>query len=304
MFTITGNLLAETTFLLKYPREGSTVRAGGASFQVGGKGVNAARAWRRIARRKAFAAIFPAGKTGERCMESLAKEDFCQPLPFWINGETRAGLVCRNPESGLETTFLGADLPIPPKAFDAALRGIAERAASGDIVAFCGSFPGWKINYAEKLGRLCRSRGLKLCVDTYGAPLIDIAAKCDIFILKINRAEFCGALGARALTLKASAHAAKKLRAKYFVVSNSAGKIYAAGEGKAFAITPPKIVREVSATGCGDAMTASLAAELSAGKDFCAALKISAARASASAEIPEVSRWSEPRARKLLSKIL
>ena len=51
IFTITGNLLAETTATFDFPKESQTVRAKGKElFQVGGKGINVAKAFFKLSK--------------------------------------------------------------------------------------------------------------------------------------------------------------------------------------------------------------------------------------------------------------
>ena len=187
VFTITGNLLAETAAVFDMPERGQTARAIGESlFSVGGKGVNVARAAIAIGM-PATAAIFPAGYGGGRCVDALRAENIPLILSE-IDGETRTGLVCVDNKSGTKTTFLGSDLPVPESALDDVLARISEAANAGDILAFCGSFPAWKPSYAEKIAALIREKNLLFCLDTYGRPLADLA-KCGCDILKVNRAE-------------------------------------------------------------------------------------------------------------------
>ena len=75
-------------------------------------------------------------------------------------------------------------------------------------------------------------------------------------------------------------------------------------QGEYFKITPPKIKKEISATGCGDTMFASLIFDIAKKSTLKNALKNSIARASASAEIFATADWSELRAKQLLKNIL
>ena len=115
IFTITGNLLAETTATFNFPKVvGQTVRAiSPEKFQSGGKGVNTARIAKLLGF-DAYAGIFPAGYNGKKCVKFIEK--YCPTIAVEISGETRTGLVCETPE-GIQTTFLGADLPVPQSAF-------------------------------------------------------------------------------------------------------------------------------------------------------------------------------------------
>ncbi len=303
LFTITGNLLTETTAKFAFPKEGETVRAlGKSTFQVGGKGVNVAKSFFKISKTKPFAIIFPAGFSGKRAVDWLVKKDFCTTKAFQIDGETRIGLVCENIATCAQTTFLGEDVPVSAKTFEKALEFIKKKSNVGDFVAFCGSFPAWKDSYAKKLAKLCKKNKLRLCVDTYGAPL-KAFAKENLFLLKINKSEFLQTFGEKNLSQKNVAKIFKNSGCDSLVITNSKNEIFVCNADRTEIFKAPKIECEVSATGCGDTLLASIIAELYAGKDFKSALKISIARASASAEVPETASWHEARAKKLLKQI-
>ncbi len=295
LFTITGNLLAEITAKFLFPKEGETVRAVGKStFQVGGKGVNVAKAFFKISKEKPIAIIFPAGFSGNRAIQWLSDANFCEVKSFSIKGETRIGLVCENKTNAKQTTFLGEDVAVSKNAFSLALNSIKQNCKQGDFVAFCGSFPAWKDEYANALVKLCQDKKLKLCVDTYGKPLKAFAKK-KIFLLKINKKEFQQTFGANALF--------EKNRCEHIVITNSKNKILAMSGSLKKTFIPPKIKSEISATGCGDVMLASLIAEINKGTTFWDALKLSIARSSASAEISETAAWNNSRAKELLKQI-
>ena len=267
VFTITGNLLAETAAVFDMPERGQTARAIGESlFSVGGKGVNVARAAIAIGM-PATAAIFPAGYGGGRCVDALRAENIPLILSE-LGGETRTGLVCVDNKNGTKTTFLGSDLPVPESALDDVLARISEAANAGDILAFCGSFPAWKPSYAEKIAALIREKNLLFCLDTYGRPLADLSKRgCDI--LKVNRAELFAFLGKTDggtehdfAEVFEYARAEFFADAKIFAVSDGANPILADFGRGTEEISVPKIAREVRATGCGDAMLARLAYEI------------------------------------------
>lgn len=287
-FAITGNLLAETTMTFDMPAVGATARAlAPAGFQVGGKGVNASKAISAISRAlpksgvKAYSVIFPAGANGERCMDFLREKKFCQTISERVSGETRMGLVCVDAKTGVETTFLGDGIPIGIGAFKRALKKISSKAAPGDILALCGSFPGWSARHAQELRKLRLSKNLIFCADTYGAPLRDAAnMKCDL--LKINRREFFAHLartcdnGSFKAFKNAFEKTAKRLNAVYFAVSDGENPALFKESGReTFLIEPPR-AEAVSSTGCGDIMFACMAYELFFANT---AFKLAAARA-------------------------
>ncbi|MBQ6533575.1 MAG: hypothetical protein IJI37_00240, partial [Opitutales bacterium] len=266
-FTITGNLLAQTTCVFDMPKPGGTARAKlPPKFDVGGKGVNVARTLAALGADCA-AAVFPAGFSGKRCAGALAGENF-ETIAVEISGETRGGLVCADSRTGARTTFLGADIPVPPGALEKCLEKIKEKIGEGDVVAICGSFPGWGEAHAEMLSRLVAEKKAILCADTYGAPLASLAReKCAA--IKINKAELFSFLKDAGEPAPESFYGAflsaqKKyfLNAQIFAATDGAGEFFFRENEKIFSLTPPKIEREIDPTGCGDAMFAVLLSEI------------------------------------------
>lgn len=300
LFTITGNLLAETTCVFDAPERGGSARAKSASFQVGGKGVNVAAAFNRIARRRPYAAVFPAGFTGRRCAAFLREKNFCRLLKFEISGETRLGLVCREYHSDVQTTFFTTEPPVLKSAFRAALAKIKSLARGGDFIAFCGSFAGWENSYAAEIADLCAEKNLKLCVDTYGAPLAAFSALENVFLLKVNADELAR-LDAQtaAEIMRPNAGKAKICNA---AITDSSRAVRARFGGDFFEFAPPS-VSEKSPTGCGDVFLASAIFGFMQNLPAEKILSDSAARASASAESYETAVWDERRAAELSRKI-
>jgi len=117
---------------------GRTQRAPAAAFQVGGKGINVAKMLGRLgppSPRSAFPAALPAPNAKRGCAPkgSLPGLSRCTGHP--------AGLGCAVAESA-ETTFLGPDVPIE-EAAALACANYLDHCADGDVLAICGSVPGW-----------------------------------------------------------------------------------------------------------------------------------------------------------------
>ncbi len=269
IITITGNLLAETTSRFITPQVGDTARAVGESiFRVGGKGVNVSRYASAIGI-ESVAVIFPAGFTGKRCSQTLQRENF-KTISIEIEGETREGLVCVDSKTNIQTTFLGTDLPITRSAFEKSLAEIKKIICAGDILALCGSFPNWQTDYARKLSTLCNETNAHFCVDTYAKPLSDIA-KIEVDFLKFNKKELLAFLQdngePESKNLENAFDIAQKkyfANAKIFAITDGAKDIiFVDSKNKNLEKIPPiKIEREVSATGCGDALFAVAISEI------------------------------------------
>lgn len=261
LYTFTANLLAETTAVFTMPKTGQTVRAiGGTKFKVGGKGVNVSVAAKELGA-NTVAAIFPAGEIGARCKKYL--DGKVEYISVELPGQTREGLVCIDEKTGKETTFLGADIPVGEDAFEKMAQLLEDKIRPGDIFAFCGSFPGWKSRYADRLSGICKSKNARICVDTYGAPLEDFA-KTSADLLKINRAEFLALLKSAAIPFGGDLEdSVRKFHtpARMLVVTDGPNPAVFRDGNDIFKVSPPEI-KEVSATGCGDITLATLIVEM------------------------------------------
>ena len=256
--TLTGNLLWEKTFTFAAWEAGRTQRALAERFQVGGKGVNVSRMLGRLGGPTA-ACFFPGGATGAECEAWLRARDVpCRPFP--LGAPTRAGLVVHAPPRP-ETTFLGPDVPLEPAAVLACAQYL-DACPAGDVLAVCGSIPGWDSPALDPLRAVIErwlARG-PVVADTYGAPLAWLAAR-PLTWVKVNRLEFDALFpeptgrGALAERL-ANAHHRGPVRA--WIVTEGARPLwYAERDATPVSLTPPT-VKEVSATGSGDVLHACL----------------------------------------------
>ena len=256
IFTLTGNLLAERTFEFPSWTEGKTHRATRESFQVGGKGINVSKMLNRMGAANT-ALCFTGGAAGAECETWLAARGFSF-RSFQTDRITRAGTVVRSAAQP-ETTFLGPDVP-PSESAIRTCAAFLDAQADGQILACCGSFPGWAgVEFDALRGALQRwlNRGV-LAVDTYGSPLTWLAQH-PVALVKINATEFAS-LGETsqpiAMTLSASPLPWPVSR---WVVSDGPGTVTFRDrtEKAAETILPPS-VREISPTGSGDVLFAVL----------------------------------------------
>ena len=261
IFTLTANLLAETTYIYDTWTEGATQRATTEFFQVGGKGINVTRLLTRLGA-ESVALYFPGGSTGERCAGWLRKHGV-PTEPFVTPHETRSGAVVRAPGRA-ETTFLGTDNVIDPRAILACARFLDAQPA-GTVLAVCGSIPDWQNKAWKPLGdaiaRLS-ARG-SLTVDTYGPPLAELVSM-SATLVKINRKEFSGLAGVPQVELTDARMAellptiARASTVPRWVVTDGPDAVWVCETGSpAVSVTPPPI-HEVSPTGSGDVLHAGI----------------------------------------------
>jgi len=253
VLTLTGNLLAERTLEFAAWSPGRTQRARAASFQVGGKGVNVCRMLTRL-RVPNTTLLFPGGAPGAECEAWLR----ARALPFHgfaTSQPTRTGTVVRDlGGTHGETTFLGPDTP-PDAAALEACAAFLEAQPDGQVLALCGSFPGWSTAAFTPLRTVLRrwaARGA-LVADTYGPPLADVVT-WPLALLKINADE-------RATLPAGDGH--DPLTAVHrWVVTDGPRAVYFRDGDAAPAMRIPPPVREVSPTGSGDVLLACVLAAL------------------------------------------
>lgn len=256
--TLTGNLLWEKTFSFPTWEAGRTQRAQSAAFQVGGKGINVAKMLTRLGA-PATALCFPGGATGAECEAWVRAQGIaCRTFP--VAQDTRAGLVVRAPDQP-ETTFLGPDVPIEGAAAQACADYL-DHCTEGDVLAICGSVPGWNSEDCAPL-RAAVDRWLErgpVVADTYGPPLNWLIER-PLAWVKINRTEFDALFGDQDRhepVVNRLRLAAETWSPRAWIVTDGPRPVWFVEHGGAPASLTPPQVTEVSPTGSGDVLHACL----------------------------------------------
>jgi fructose-1-phosphate kinase PfkB-like protein len=253
IYTLTGNLLAERTLEFARWQPGKTQRATSESFQVGGKGINVSKMLNRLGAANT-ALCFVGGAAGAECEQWLHARGFAFRA-FANDRPTRIGMVVRASNQP-ETTFLGADAP-PEAAAVHACAAFLDGLPDGQILAICGSLPGWAGAEFDVM-RTALERWLKrgiLIADTYG-PALSWFASRPTALVKINAAEFQSLVSEAASLPAPLVKALRESPVQRWVISDGAKTVwFGEREEVAQSLTPPS-VREISATGSGDVMLA------------------------------------------------
>lgn len=285
LFTLTGNLLAERTFTFSAWSPGRTQRATAESFQVGGKGINVAKMLARFGAPHT-ALCFTGGSSGDECFTALRASS--RPFHnFPSSTPTRTGTVIRAPGQP-ETTFLAPD--VAPDALALfACAAFLDAQPDGQVLALCGSFPGWdSANFVPLHAALDRwlARG-RLIVDSYGPPLAWAVSR-PVALIKINADE----LRTFAPDL---AHLPAHHAALNWIVTDGPRPIQIRDQNGVSASATPLPVAEVSATGSGDVFLACvLHAWLHLGYNLTAAVRFSLPYAAANAAHPGIAVFPLP----------
>lgn len=259
LFTLTANLLWEQTLYFHEWQPNRTQRATRSTQQVGGKGINVAKMLARLGAAHS-AVCFPGGPTGV-VVETWLRDHGFSPKTFpSAQPDTRTGVVIRSTRT--ETTFLGPDQPLDPAAVRAAAAALAAEPADA-VLAVCGSIPGWDGPTGAAFRELFQSWRGPLVADTYGAPLKWLVER-PLALVKINREEFDrlvpadpGDKSELAFSMRLSEAAARWPVAAWIITDGAKPAWCAVKDGAAIALRPPP-VREVSPTGSGDVLLATL----------------------------------------------
>ncbi len=245
------------------------VRGRAFSQVVGGKGVNVARALRRLGH-AARPALFLGGELGQLCLRLLREHDGFAPLVTWTESPTREILTVRTEDTADQTGFFDPNPAIELHERDALAEQLAGEFAGG--VAWCamgGSSPCPATDdlFATLVHR-GRAAGVRTLVDTYGLSL-NLALDAAPDVVKVNRRECEQALGIELSAPGAIRAALQQLLATgvtYAAITFGPRGMAAAWEGALVAWRPPP-VELVNPIGAGDAMAAGLIDALSRGVD-------------------------------------
>lgn len=243
IYTLTGNLLAERTLETKDWTPGGTYRAVRETFQVGGKGINVSKMLNRLGVANT-ALCFVGGAAGTECATWLHQHGF-NAHPFATAAATRQGCVVRAPTQR-ETTFLGPDAA-PDAAAIEACAAFLDAQPDGQVLALCGSFPGWTSLACDPLRAMLSRWNVRgtLVADTYGTPLEWIARQ-PIALLKINATEFQSLV----------ASGTRDSAAQRWVITDGPHPVRIREQGSAETTLVPPAIKEVSPTGSGDVLFA------------------------------------------------
>ena len=139
------------------------------------------------------------------------------------------------------------------------------------IIAASGSLPpGVPDNFYARLAVMSKQKGIKLIVDTSGAPL-QLAAQEGVYLLKPNLSELCSLVGKDYLQLKEVDEAAKQVIEK----GHCEVVVVSMGPSGAMLVTkdlheniPAPTVKKLSTVGAGDSMVGGIAWMIEQGKSL------------------------------------
>jgi 1-phosphofructokinase family hexose kinase len=185
--TVTLNAAVDRTLTVPNFQLGQRHRASSSLTSAGGKGINVARALKRL-EAPVVATGLAGGRTGDRIIEELAGEAILNDF-VRIGDESRTSTAVVDPTAGTLTEIYEWGPAIRADELDTLLDKLRYLSRVASFVVFCGSLPRDVADefYAEAIRDLSR-RGVACVLDTEGEPL-RFGVEAEPFLVSPNQRE-------------------------------------------------------------------------------------------------------------------
>lgn len=279
--TVTLNPAVDKSVTVRNFEIGKTNRGQVDRVDAGGKGINVAKALKRLGC-SVCALGLVAGSNGRFILDALSAEgipaDFTQ-----VPGETRVNLKILDSVKGTETELNEPGFRVTAEQLDDLRRKVETHAPHCQLMVFSGSLPlDAPPEIFADLIRIARAHGTRCILDTAG-PALKLGLAAGPFLIKPNRAEVEDLLKTTLRTrsdLVEAARALIRMGCQQILISLGAeGAVGVAGDDALFAHPPAVQVR--SSVGAGDTMVAVMAYAAVDGLPFRQAFRLAVAASAA-----------------------
>jgi 1-phosphofructokinase family hexose kinase len=185
--TVTLNAAVDRTLTVPNFQLGHRHRASASLTSAGGKGINVARALKRLDT-PVIATGLAGGRTGDRIIEELAGEAILNDF-VRISDESRTSTAVVDPTAGTLSEIYEWGPAVRPDELEMLLDKLRYLSRVATYVVFCGSLPRDVEDdfYAEAIRELNR-RGVQCVLDTEGEPL-RVGVDAEPFLVSPNQGE-------------------------------------------------------------------------------------------------------------------
>jgi 1-phosphofructokinase len=279
--TVTLNPAIDKSVTVRGFEIGKTNRGEVDRVDAGGKGINVAKALKRLG--SAVCALgLVAGSNGRFILDALSAEGI--PADFvLVPGETRVNLKIHDPEKGTETELNEPGFRVTTEHLEELRRKIEAHAPHCEVMVFSGSLPpdAPPAIFADLI-RLAKTHGAKCILDTAG-PGLKHGLEAGPYLIKPNRAEVEELLKSSLRTHRELVEAARELirmgSEQVLISLGAEGAVGVAGKEALFA--QPPAVKARSSVGAGDTMVAAMAHAAVEGLPFRQAFRMAVAASAA-----------------------
>jgi 1-phosphofructokinase/tagatose 6-phosphate kinase len=170
IITVTPNAALDRSLTVPTLQLGQRHRASDVLTLAGGKGINVARALKRLDH-PVVATGLAGGRTGTRIVEQLTEESILHDF-VRIRQESRTSTLVVDPTSGTQTEINEWGPKVTETELEMLLDKVRYLSRSAEAVMFAGSLPRGVADgfYADAVRELNR-RGVRVALDTEGEPL-------------------------------------------------------------------------------------------------------------------------------------
>jgi 1-phosphofructokinase family hexose kinase len=185
--TVTLNAAVDRTLTVPNFQLGHRHRASASLTSAGGKGINVARALKRLDT-PVIATGLAGGRTGDRIIEELAAEAILNDF-VRISDESRTSTAVVDPTGGTLSEIYEWGPAVRAEELEMLLDKLRYLSRVASFVVFCGSLPRDVEDdfYAEAIRDLNR-RGVHCVLDTEGQPL-RVGVEAEPFLVSPNQGE-------------------------------------------------------------------------------------------------------------------
>jgi 1-phosphofructokinase family hexose kinase len=283
--TVTLNAALDRTLTVPNFQLGHRHRASGVLTVAGGKGINVARALKRLDV-PVIATGLAGGRTGTRVVEELTSEGILNDL-VRIGDESRTSTAVVDPTSGTQTEINEWGPAVRPDELETLFDKLHYLSRGADYVVFSGSLPRGVDEgfYADAIRDLER-RGVKTVLDAEGEPLRR-GVEAEPTLVSPNQSEAEGLVGQELEDdedFVSALDAIAERGARNVLLTQGSGCFARFREERAarrFRVDGP-VLETVSAVGSGDVLVAAFLSERLAGRTLDEALRTAVAAGAAS----------------------
>ena len=191
--TVTLNAALDRTVTVPNFQRGHRHRASQGLTLAGGKGINIARALKRLGA-PVVATGLAGGRTGTRIVEELTAEAILNDF-VRIADESRTTTAVVDPTSGSYTEIVEWGPHVEPEELDTLMEKLHYLASGADAVIFAGSLPrGVQEGFYGEAIRDLKRRSVQSVLDSDGLPL-RLGTEAEPFLVTPNQPEAEGLVG-------------------------------------------------------------------------------------------------------------
>ncbi|MEW6745244.1 MAG: PfkB family carbohydrate kinase [Planctomycetota bacterium] len=264
--TVTLNPCVHKITSFAVPLRGPVVFPVKCRYQAGGKGINVARAAKRLGA-PVRAISTSGGHVGGLLRDALVAEGLVHQL-VPVAAPTRMSTFIFSERTQEFREYLEPGEPLTPAERDTLLAAVLEASTDSDLLVLSGSSPcslldGFFATVVEELkGAPCL-----VAVDTYGPPARQVVAGTPPYLFKSNREELARSFNIDVRDpreLERFANALLERGAQFVAVTDGDAAATLFGTNGRTVVWPPRI-RELNPVGSGDALLGAMAVRLGSG---------------------------------------